>query len=89
MEWCHGIADAPPETDDRDAPTIRGDLPRVARGGGIHHPAEGIRCTQRDTFPATTRWHSIGFRVARTEPRGPAEPQGEKEPKSGPQRERK
>jgi hypothetical protein len=89
MEWCHGVADAPPETDDRDAPAIRGDLPRVARGGGIHHRAEGIRCTQRDTFPATTRWHSIGFRVARTEPQGPAGPQGEKAPKSGPQGERK
>jgi hypothetical protein len=88
MEWCHGIADAPPAADDRDAAVIQGDLPRVTRGGGYNHRADGIRCTERDPFPATTRWHSIGFRVARTQPQEPAKPRGEPEAKTDPQRRR-
>jgi formylglycine-generating enzyme required for sulfatase activity len=68
MEWCHGIADAGPAQDGRDVAIIRDDVARVTRGGGIHHQADGVRCTQRDTFPAATRWHSIGFRIVRTLP---------------------
>jgi hypothetical protein len=73
MEWCHGLAERGVGADEpgREAETIHGDLARVARGGGTHHQAEGVRCTQRDTFPAATTWHSISFRVVRTLPPEP------------------
>ena len=65
MAWCHGIAETPPGRTGLDVSVVRNDTARVARGGGYVHRPEGVKCTQRDTFPASTSWHSIGFRVAR------------------------
>jgi serine/threonine protein kinase len=71
MAWCHGIADGAPTPEGREVPVVQDDTPRATRGGGYVHRPEGVRCTQRDIFPATTSWHSIGFRVARTLPARP------------------
>jgi hypothetical protein len=72
MEWCQNTAPflSRPGPDVEEPGPVVSEVARVVRGGTVHYPASHIAVSRRDPLAPTTAWHSVGFRVARTQPAG-------------------
>jgi formylglycine-generating enzyme required for sulfatase activity len=72
MEWCQGRHRRPEFIpgkvcdDGLDSLEVKGDEPRVRRGGSFMHQPSDARAAQRDPCPPTGQHPFGGFRIART-----------------------
>jgi formylglycine-generating enzyme required for sulfatase activity len=62
------IAPAGPTPDDEADPEVSDDATRVLRGGSFDYGPEMSRCANKPGLTPSSRYYTLGFRVARTLP---------------------